>query len=59
MNRDFSEVKEPNMQIRSGRNIQEEETESEKALGWIFTWPVKGTRPAELQQWQQGEKSRK
>ena len=41
LNRDLNELKEPNMQAHGRRNIQEEETERERALGWQFIGPVK------------------
>lgn len=53
-------MKEPDIQIHDGQNIQEEETENEKALGWKFTWPMKGTRRlVELEQRKQGKNDRK
>lgn len=38
----LGDVKEPEMQTQSGKNIREEETESEKAFVWKC--PVNGTR---------------
>lgn len=45
---DLGDMKEPDMQTQSRKNIQEEETESETAFVWKC--PVKGTRkPVELE----------
>ena len=45
---DLGDMKEPDMQTQSRKNIQEEETESETAF--VCKCPVKGTRkPVELE----------